>query len=177
MPKSRAEDALKEVCNPLRLIDALERYGDFGLPIHISEVSIPSYTNEAADEELQAELTKRLYRLWFSSKYCEAIVWWNLADKTAYKTESAFNAGLIREDCSPKPVYEELDRLINKEWNTSFEQNVSGELRFSGFYGDYEIEAEHNGRRTVTTICLHKDNTGYDNRLCDFRCKDIIIPQ
>ena len=176
-PKEQAGNVLKEVCNPLRLIDALERYGDFGLPIHISEVSIPSYTNEKADEELQAELTKRLYKLWFSSKQCEAIVWWNLADKTAYKTESAFNGGLIREDCSPKPVYEELDRMINKEWNTSLEQKVSKELRFSGFYGDYEIEAECNGKKIATTLCLHKDNTGYDNRLCDFRSKDIVIPQ
>ena len=170
-----AEEKLREVCNPLRMIDVLERYGDFRLPIHISEVSIPSYSNETGDEELQAELTERLYKLWFSSKYCESIVWWNLCDNTAYKTENVFHSGLLRNDCSEKGAYRVLDRLINKEWNTDLETTVSGQLRFSGFYGDYEIEAEREGRKVVKTISLRRDNTGYDNKLCDFRAKDLII--
>ena len=171
----KAESELSEVCNPLRLIDVLERYGDFKLPIHISEVSIPSYTNESGDEELQAELTRRLFKLWFSSKYCESIVWWNLCDNTAYKSENVFHSGLLRYDCSEKPAYKAIDDLINKEWNTSFEENVSDQLRFSGFYGDYEIEAEHMGKKSVTRLSLRPDNTGYDNRLCDFRAKEIVI--
>lgn len=173
--KESAEEKLREVCNPLRMIDVLERYGDFRLPIHISEVSIPSYSNETGDEELQAELTERLYKLWFSSKYCESIVWWNLCDNTAYKTENVYHSGLLRNDCSEKGAYRVLDRLINKEWNTSLETTASGQLRFSGFYGDYEIEAEREGRKVVKTISLRRDNTGYDNKLCDFRAKDLII--
>ena len=43
-------------------------YGKFGLPIQVSEVSIPSYSNEKYAEELQGELTKRLYKLWFGRK-------------------------------------------------------------------------------------------------------------
>ena len=31
--------------------DAMELYGEFGLPISISEVSIPSFTGEGEDEE------------------------------------------------------------------------------------------------------------------------------
>ncbi len=174
-PKETADKHLRMVCNPLRIIDVLERYGDFKLPIHISEVSIPSYSNESQDEELQAELTKRLYKLWFSSKYCDAIVWWNLCDNTAFQGENACHAGLLRNDCSEKPAYKEIERLINKEWNTSLEQNVSGYLRFSGFYGEYEIEAEYQGQKIVKNISLRRDNTGYDNRLCDFRVKEIVL--
>ena len=173
--KDVADEKLREVCNPLRIIDVLERYGDFRLPIHISEVSIPSYSNDERDEELQAELTERLYKLWFSSKYCESIVWWNLCDNTAYKTENVYHSGLLRHDCSEKGAYRVLDRLINKEWNTSLEATASGQLRFGGFYGDYEIEAECRGRRVVKTLSLRRDNTGYDNKLCDFRSKDVII--
>lgn len=173
--KENAASRLETVCNPLRIIDVLERYGDFKLPIHISEVSIPSYSNEAVDEELQAELTRRLYRLWFSSKYCDSIVWWNFCDNTAYQGENAYHAGLLRNDCAEKPAYKVLDELINKEWNTSFEKTVSGELRFAGFYGDYEIEAECGGKKTVCKLSLRRDNTGYDNRLCDFRAKSIVI--
>jgi hypothetical protein len=65
--------------------------------------------------------------------------------------------------------------LIRTEWNTAFETNASGEVRFSGFYGDYEVEAEHQGKKTTVTLSLHRDNTGYDNRLCDFRAKDIVL--
>lgn len=173
--KESAERKLKTVCNPLRIIDVLERYGDFKLPIHISEVSIPSYTNESYDEQLQAELTERLFKLWFSSGYCESIVWWNLCDNTAFGKENVFHAGLLRNDCSEKPAYKAVDRLINKEWNTSLEKNISKELRFGGFYGDYEIEIEHQGKKVVQNISLRKDNTGYDNRLCDFRAKEIIL--
>jgi len=173
--KETADRELATVCNPLRIIDVLERYGDFKLPIHISEVSIPSYSNESYDEELQAELTERLFKLWFSSKYCEAIVWWNLCDNTAYKTENVFHSGLLRYDCSEKPVYKTLRSLINKEWNTSFEDTVSGQLRFSGFYGEYDIEVEYQGQKIVKTLTLTKDNTGYDNRLCDFRAKEIVL--
>ena len=173
--KETADTKLAEVCNPLRIIDVLERYGDFKLPIHISEVSIPSYSNESCDEELQAELTERLFKLWFSSKYCESIVWWNLCDNTAYKTENVYHSGLLRYDCTEKPAYKVLRKLINSEWKTSLEDTVSGQLRFSGFYGEYEVEAEYNGVKTVKTVKLHKDNTGYDNRLCDFRVKEIVL--
>lgn len=173
--KENAEMRLGKVCNPLRMIDTLERYGDFRLPIHISEVSIPSFTNEIEDETLQAELVRRLYKLWFSSKYVEAIVWWNFCDNTAYGEENEYHAGLLREDCSEKPAYRELCRLINEEWKTNIEQTVNGELRFSGFYGEYEVEAEYHGVKTVRTVRLHKDNTGYDNRLCDFRSHPIVL--
>jgi len=166
---------LEKVLNPLRILDVMECYGEFGLPIHLSEVSIPSYSNEAEDELLQAELTKRLYKLWFSRKHCEAIVWWNLADGTAYGGENVFYAGLLRNDCSKKPAFEALEQLINEEWRTNFAQTVNGELRFAGFYGDYELEITVGGKTVRHTVGLHKDNTGYDNRLCDFRSKEIRI--
>lgn len=171
----QADKTLKQVCNPLRLLDALERYGDFNLPIHLSEVSIPSFNNETENEELQAALTEKLYKLWFSAKHCEAIVWWNFADGTAYGAENRFHAGLLREDCSIKPAYQAIDRLINSEWNTSFETTADKTLRFSGFYGDYEIEAEYQGRKIKKSLRLHKDNTGYDNTRCDFRAKTILF--
>jgi len=173
--KENAYEKLKEVCNPLRVLDVMDCYSKFDLPIHISEVSIPSYSNEPEDEELQAELTKRLYRLWFSSKKCESIVWWNFADQTAFGDENRFHAGLIRRNCSLKSSYKVLDELINKEWHTSFDTAVNGTLRFSGFYGDYEVTAVHNGKKVTKDIRLFKENTGYNNKFCDFRSVDVVL--
>ncbi len=165
------------VCNPLRLLDVLECYGEFGLPISLSEVSIPSWHGEGEDEEAQAELVRRLYRLWFSSKSCQSIVWWNFADDTAFQGENIYHAGLIHRDCTAKKAYEVLDELINKEWRTEIDTvSKQGEVRFGGFYGDYEIEVIlPNGQKHVQTVRLHRDTTGYDNRLCDFRRTDIVI--
>ena len=44
---------------------------------------------------------------------------------------------------SEKPAYQTLDRLINQEWNTSFEKSIEEqELSFRGFYGEYEITVD-----------------------------------
>jgi hypothetical protein len=146
------------------------------LPIHISEISLPSYGYDTQDEAIQAEVTKRLMRLWFSAENVNTIVWWNLADKTAMGDENLYHSGLLREDLSEKPAYQALDELINREWNTSLSaENVGGRLNFRGFYGEYEVEAAHAGKKTVQKIRLFRDNTGFDNRRCDFRVKEIVI--
>jgi GH35 family endo-1,4-beta-xylanase len=174
--KEKVFDERKLETNPLRLIDVFDCYGEFGLPIHMSEISIPSYSNEREDEELQAELAKRLYKLWFGRKNCEAIVWWNLADGTAYQTENQFFAGMIRNDCSEKPIYQALDQLINHEWHTELSgEAADGLLPFRGFYGDYEVEATYQGRRVVKNVRLYRDTTGYDNWRCDFRKTDVVL--
>ena len=166
---------LRHVTHPLRLLDALECYGKLGLPLHISEISLPSYGYDEHDEEIQAEITRRLIRLWFSAENMSAIVWWNLADKTAIGDENLYHSGLLREDLSEKPAYKAMDELINNEWNTALCAEVSGRLNFRGFYGEYEVEAEHGGKRTVQKVRLCRDNTGFDNRRCDFRAKEIVI--
>ena len=167
--------SIRHVTNPLRLIDALECYGELGLPIHISEISLPSYGYDSYDEELQAEITKRLMKLWFSAEKVDAIVWWNLSDKAAIGEENFFHSGLLREDLSEKPAYKVMDELINHEWNTAFDITVDGRLNFAGFYGYYEIEAECDGKKSLQKVRLFRDNTGFDNRKCDFRAKEIII--
>ena len=163
--------------NPLRLLDAMELYGEFGLPISISEVSIPSWTGDGEDEETQAEIVRRLYRLWFSCKMCDSIVWWNFADDTAYQGENIFHAGLIHRDCTEKLAYKALDDLINHEWHTEIDaQAENGELRFGGFYGDYEVEVIlPNGKTRKEIVRLRPDTTGFDNRLGDFRHTDIVL--
>ena len=98
-----------------------------------------------------------------------------MADNTAFGDENRYHAGLVRNDCTTKPAYSEIDKLINKEWHTEFEENTTGELRFSGFYGDYEIEVISDGEVKKHHVSLTTETTGYDNRLCDFRSKNINV--
>jgi len=149
----------KAVYNPYRAMEVFDVYSQFNLPIHLSEVSVPSYGNDAEGEYVQAELVERMYRLWFSREKVESIVWWNLVDGMAYGDENRFHAGLLRNDMTHKPAFDVLDRLINQEWQTEEEllTDETGRAYFEGFYGDYEVEI--GGETEIRPF--HKENTGY----------------
>ncbi len=139
--------------NPTHLFNVMDQYARLGLPLQISEITIPAYQDLPNGEELQAEITRALYRVWFSHPSVEAIVWWNLPDGQAHRDEGHYRPGLVREDMSPKPVYEAMDSLINDEWRTRLTLNGSM-TAFKGFYGDYT--ATCNGQ--TTAFKLSKDS-------------------
>ena len=63
--------------------------------------------------------------------------------------ENYFRGGLLRFDMSEKPAYKRLKRLIKEVWTTNetLSVNENGEVKFRGFYGEYEITS---GGKTVT---------------------------
>jgi endo-1,4-beta-xylanase len=153
---------------PAELYRVLDQYADFGRPIHITEITIPTLPAGPQGEKNQAHVVRNLYRLWFSHPKVEAITWWNLADGTAVPRENKWGGGLLREDLSPKPSFRALEELIRKEWQTHIRTNTgdSSELRFQGFYGDYAVTARHNGRKIERQIRLSR--TGSNDFLISF---------
>ena len=122
-------------------------------------ISVPSWSNDAEDEDVQAELVERMYRLWFSQEYVESIVWWNMVDGMAYGGENVYHAGLLRNDMTRKRAFDVLDRLINHEWQTdkTLVTDENGRAYFEGFYGDYDVNVgEIREERR-----FRKENTGY----------------
>lgn len=66
-----------------------------------------------------------------------------------------------REDWTPKPAYYALDDLINNKWKTNFESytDTNGEVRFRGFYGDYEVTVTTaSGKTMKMTMHVAKDS-------------------
>lgn len=133
------------------MTEILDIYNSYGYPMHISEITVPGSGQKTENEEIQAYLVEKLYKTWFATENMKSIVWWNLADGyAAYapigsnEGENRCGGGLLRFDMSRKPAYDVLDNLINKEWNTAFEAEASGngEIAFRGFYGEYEITAD-----------------------------------
>lgn len=133
------------------MVDVLDIYDRYDLPMHISEITIPGSGQKAENEEIQAYLVEKLYKTWFATRNMKSIVWWNLVDGyAAYaplgsnEGENRCGGGLLRFDMSRKPAYDVLDNLINREWSTSLEGEVSaeGRLDFRGFYGEYEITVD-----------------------------------
>jgi endo-1,4-beta-xylanase len=144
---------------PQQLFAALDLYGRFNKPLHISEITIPTLPYNAEGQMIQAKLTRNFYRLWFSHPSVEAIIWWNLVDGTAVKGEDKWNGGLLNNDFSAKPSYQELNKLINNEWKTNIKTSVTGKDSFSfrGFFGEYEIVIKQGKKLTKLKLRLCKD--------------------
>lgn len=139
--------------NPRHLLAMLDLYAKLGIPINISEITIPSYADLGDGHTFQKEVAERLYRLWFSHSAINGITWWNFIDDTAYVdpnnskwNENYYKGGLLNYDLSPKSAYESLKRLIKEEWQTddTIAYTAGTDNRFRGFYGDYEVTVETN---------------------------------
>lgn len=167
----QAENYLKETkeyYNPLWLAKVLGLYASFGLPLQMTEVTIPAYAATEKDEDIQAEIVKNLYSMWFATPGMEAIIYWNLIDGFAYRAEPGdmtagenyFYGGLVNFDGTPKKAYNVLKELIHKTWRTdaALETGAGSEGTFKGFYGDYEVTATTpDGRTQKTTVHLLKN--------------------
>lgn len=153
--------------DPERIYDVLDCYAAFGKPIQITESTIPAYSYDAADEDVQAEIIRNLYRIWFSHPAVEGAVYWNLVDGYAAWTvpgdmahgENYYHGGLIRYDFTPKPAWHILHDLFRKEWRTSaeLETDENGEASLYGFTGEYELSG--NGFQSHFRMIPRRNNT------------------
>lgn len=132
-------------CDPGKMLDLYEKLAEFGLPLFITEITVPSAGPDG--QNLQAEVVRDHYRLWFSAPTMAGITWWNLGDGTAVKGENEAQGGLLDKDLKPKAAYRALDQLINEQWQTRAEAqtDAEGKVRFRGFFGKYQVKATKGG--------------------------------
>ncbi|MDP4117791.1 MAG: endo-1,4-beta-xylanase [Bacillota bacterium] len=172
-PKNYPELA-NYMLNPRKIFATMDDYATLGKPLQVTEITIPSCSNEPEDEELQAEIVYNLYHMWFSHKAMEAIIYWNLPDGYAARAkpgdmtagENRFYGGLIHFDMTPKPAFEVIKNMFNKEWHTEETTTTNGDgmAEFKGFYGDYEIKVTgENGKTVEKKIKLSKKGTSNVN--------------
>jgi len=146
--------------------EILERYSQFGLPIHFTENTIISgdimpphivdlndwqvdaWPSTPEGEERQARETVEMYSILFAHPLVEAITSWSTVDGGWLKAPG----GLLHEDNSVKPVFTELEKKIKGEWMTKADLSTgaSGELNFEGFRGGYELECD--GKKAAFTL-------------------------
>ncbi|HRT10855.1 MAG TPA: endo-1,4-beta-xylanase [Candidatus Paceibacterota bacterium] len=135
-------------CDPARLLELYDAFGNLGVPLYITEVTFGSQGPDG--EALQAEVVRDHYRLWFSVPRMAGITWWNLGDNMAVPHENATLGGLTDAELNPKPAYLVLDQLLNQEWKTRLERRTDdrGEVSFRGFFGKYEVTVAHAGKQS-----------------------------
>jgi endo-1,4-beta-xylanase len=151
----------------------LETFSRFNLPIHFTEVTILSgnlvppeiedlndYEVQAEDwpstpegEERQARQTVEFYKTIMAYPLVAGITWWDFADRKWLNAPS----GLVHQEGSSKPVYDELLKLIKGEWwmaPTQFVTDQEGTIRLEGFFGEYELTCFG---KTVSFVLAAKD--------------------
>ncbi|MBO4491825.1 MAG: endo-1,4-beta-xylanase [Lentisphaeria bacterium] len=156
------------IYTPRYLYDAMDCYARLDLPMHITEMTIPAYSGSQEDEETQAEVVRNLYSIFFSHPAMTGVIYWNLVDGFAYGAEqgdmtageNSYFGGLVRYDFTPKPAYNVLKNLFQKEWHTELEKDAEGDtgaLSFRGFYGTYDLEITSGDRTFTKEIRLNRD--------------------
>lgn len=184
--KDGEKDYAKNRYNPKYVYDVLDTFARLGKTIQLSEVTIASYTHEEEDMEIQAEIAKEMYKIWFSHPAVTSIIYWNMADGYTYNPngsgvcdmscgENVYDGGLLKPDLSPKPVYNTLKKLIKEEWNTCGEfctAKDSNYASFRGFKGTYELEINFNGKCQKKEFYL--TDTDFDDFACDSTVKIVL---
>lgn len=166
----------------------LEDYKGYGLPIELSEISVlscepfatskdlkiwkesisqarrnqqplPVRASTAESKKNQADYVRDFYTLAFSHPSVSAIIWWSVSDYQAWR---GVPAGLLDAEAGPKPAYEALEKLIKHEWWTeeALRIDASGQLRFRGFYGAYEVVVEALGQPWTVAFDLSPGRGG-----------------
>ncbi|MBR5528353.1 MAG: endo-1,4-beta-xylanase [Clostridia bacterium] len=168
-PREKEMERGENRYNPLIVYDVLDTFGEFGKPLHISEVTVPSYAYGKEDEDIQAELIRMLYTLWFSHRSTDSIVYWNLVDGYSHGAplgdmtsgENVYGGGLLNFDMSEKPAFKVVKDLIKNEWVTNVcgETDDGGRMSFRGFKGEYELLyfADNKEYKTEFTISENFD--------------------
>jgi GH35 family endo-1,4-beta-xylanase len=146
--------------SPQDIYDGLNEISKTGCDIHITEFDVDvvnqpirgGFKKGVWDEQAQAEYHEMFYRTLFSHPRVKAISTWSFVDPRWLGT----NCGLVKPDLTSKPVYETLNRLINKEWRTQMNSKTDsdGMIRFRGFYGTYEMSVLVNGEKRVLSFRL-----------------------
>ena len=116
------------------VLNTLDRFGKFGLPIQITEFDVA-----IRNEEMQAKYLEDFYTAVFSHPATEKIVMWGYYEKVMWKPMAA----MVRSDWTYKPNYHTyMDLVYNRWWtkDTTANTGVNGVFEMRPFKGHYDIE-------------------------------------
>ena len=163
-----------------RVWDVAEQFAVFGRPLHFTELTVVSgpeprhvpgakhvagWATTSAGEAAQAQYVAELYKVLFSHPALRAITWWDFSDYHAWKGAPA---GLLRKDMTPKPVYDELFKLIRSTWWTraSVTTDAKGVAAVRVFRGAHRIAVTGgDGRTAGQTLVIGADGAAPPVRL------------
>ncbi len=144
----------------------LSSLAELGLPMHLSEVSVPSampaacagmgYWRAPWDETVQADYLEAFYTLVFGFEPLISITYWDLLDNGSFVN----GGGLFHDDLTPKPAYERLRSLL-AQWRTetTLTTDDAGQATVAAFAGGYRITATYEGKSAQIDTTLEARDT------------------
>lgn len=119
--------------DPFVIWDRLDQLAEFGLPIHITEVSFPTECPDRRAEELEI-----FFHVMFAHEAVEAILLWGFWRRAHFLGNQA---PLFDEDFEILPAGERFIRLMEKDFHTreTLVLEEGAALQFRGFFGDYSL--------------------------------------
>ncbi len=119
---------------PERMLEILDRFGEFGLPIAITE-----YDFQTVDEAAQAAFFRDFLTLCFSHPRVRWFLMWGFWEGRHWRPDGA----MVRGDWSPKQSYEVWRELVFNQWWTRAEAvtDATGKAEIRGFHGRYGVTA------------------------------------
>lgn len=142
-----------------KIWEVCQRFARFGVPLHFTETTVLSgergwqrprpWVTTPDGEAYQAREAVRFYTMLFSHPAVEAITWWDFSDYRAWQDAPA---GFLRSDMTPKPMYQQLHKLIKGKWwtKTTAETGAHGTAKTRGFLGDYTVTVTLEGRKAAS---------------------------
>ena len=149
-----------------KTLDVLERFGRFGLPLHLTETTILSgdlmprdivdlndhrverWPSTPDGLDRQAEDVVGHYRALVADPRVQAVTYWGLSDHGMWLHAPG---GLVTVDGEPKPAYDALRELVRGSWwlaPTTVTADADGRVQVHGLPGRY-VGAVAGGRHAV----------------------------
>jgi len=121
-----------ELPAPADVIQIMNRFGKFGLPIESTELSLNLH-----DRQLQADYLRDYMIALFSQPQVKDIILWGFWQKRHWRPE----AGIFADDWTPRPAAQVWIDLTQKQWHTDVTLPTSpgGEATVRGFFGTYAV--------------------------------------
>lgn len=128
---------------PPRVLEVLDRFSIFGLPIQITEFDI-----DTSDIELQVAYTRDFLTAVFSHPSVDAVMCWGFWEGSHWKPRAAFWA----RDWTLRPNGRAFLDLVFREWWTDVDlvTDAEGQARLRAFRGEHEIATRLPDGRSVT---------------------------
>ena len=128
----------------------------YNVPLKITE-----YSCNITDNILQANYTRDVMINAFSNEHISEFVMWGFQEGIGWSKY----APIYDKDFNLKPagkIYQDL--VYNKWWTKDAKAttDANGKATVRGFYGDYDVTVEANGKTLTQMVAFHK---GYDNVL------------
>ncbi len=152
--QSHYDGNLPEIPALIAKYELMENYGD-------KKLKVTEYSCSIADTALQGNFTRDALIASFAEDDMTGFIYWGFYDGANFAAYSPF----YDRNWNLKPSGEQfIDLVYNKWWTRDAKAttDANGKATVRGFYGDYDITVNANGKTKTVMAAYHK---GYDNVL------------